>query len=189
MNRIYVNAPVTIGFAIISLGALMLSGITGGWSDVQLFSVYRAPLSDPLSYARVFTYVLGHANFQHYFGNMSILLLLGPMLEEKYGSWAMAVVMIITAFCTGILQVILFPDQALLGASGIAFMMILMSSFANFKKGQIPLSLILVAALYLGKEAVDSITVQDNVSQFAHLAGGTAGAVLGYLLNMRRFSA
>lgn len=186
MKRIYINAPVTIGFALLSLGALLLSGFTGGGSNLYLFSVYRAPLTDPLAYIRIFTHVIGHANFQHYFGNIAILLLIGPMLEEKYGSAPLAASMAITALITGLLQVILFPDEMLLGASGIVFMMILMSSFANFRKGQIPLSLILIAALYLGKEATDSIMVKDNISQLSHLAGGIAGGAMGYFLNMRR---
>lgn len=188
MKKIYINAPVTIGFVLLSLGALLFSYLTGGLTNLLIFSVYRAPLTDPLAYLRIFTHVIGHASFQHYFGNISILLLIGPMLEEKYGSVPLAVTMAITALTTGVLQVIFFPGEMLLGASGIVFMMILMSSFANFRKGQIPLSLILVAMLYLGKEAADSVMVNDNISQFTHIIGGLVGGSMGYILNTRRLS-
>ena len=31
-------------------------------------------------------YIFGHASFSHFFGNVSILLLLGPIVEERFGS-------------------------------------------------------------------------------------------------------
>ncbi|MDY4507258.1 MAG: rhomboid family intramembrane serine protease [Candidatus Faecousia sp.] len=35
---------------------------------------------------RCFTHVFGHVGFDHFLGNAMCLLLIGPMLEEKYGS-------------------------------------------------------------------------------------------------------
>lgn len=117
--------------------------------------------------------------------NFLIILLVGPMLEMKYGSKCMLQMIVITAFATGVLNVIFF-DTALLGASGIAFMLIILSSFVNIKKGSIPLTLLLVASLYLGREIVEGITAQDNISQFAHIAGGICGGVFGFTLKSGR---
>ena len=146
------NAPVVLSFAIISLLVLVLDSVTGGASTARLFCVYRAPLTDPLTYVRFFTHVLGHSGYSHYMGNMLLLLLVGPGLEEKYGSRNLLLTIVITAFATGLVQFLLFPHSALLGASGVVFMMIVLSSFTEMKKGGIPLTMLLVVALYLGSE-------------------------------------
>lgn len=143
------NAPVVLSFALISLLVLVLDSVTGGASTARLFCVYRAPLTDPLTYVRFFTHVLGHSGYSHYMGNMLLLLLVGPGLEEKYGSRNLLLTIVITAFATGLVQFLLFPHSALLGASGVVFMMIVLSSFTEMKKGGIPLTMLLVVALYL----------------------------------------
>ena len=182
--RLQYNAPVVLSFALLSLGALLLSRVTMGRTNRLLFSVYRCSLSDVLAWPRFFLHVLGHANFSHYIGNMMLILVIGPPLEEKHGSrpliWAIAV----TALASGLVHWLFFPGTALLGASGIVFMMIVMSSLAGMKDGCIPLTLVLVLALYIGGELVQGVTLKDNISQLTHVIGGLCGAVLG--VNLRR---
>jgi len=86
---------------------------------------------------------------------------------------------IITALVTGLLNISFF-DTGLLGASGIVFMLILLVSFTNVKGGQIPLTFILVAILFVGKEVMHSLSA-DQVSQFAHIIGGVCGSIFGFL--------
>ena len=180
------NAPVVLSFAILSLLVLVLDSATGGASTARLFCVYRAPLTDPLTYVRFFTHVLGHSGYSHYMGNMLLLLLVGPGLEEKYGSRNLLLTIAITAFATGLVQFLLFPHSALLGASGVVFMMIVLSSFTEMKKGGIPLTMLLVVALYLGSEIADGLTKTDNVSHLTHIVGGVSGIVFGFRLAGRR---
>lgn len=176
------NAPVVLSFALISLLVLVLDSATGGASTARLFCVYRAPLTDPLTYVRFFTHVLGHSGYSHYMGNMLLLLLVGPGLEEKYGSRNLLLTIVITAFATGLVQFLLFPHSALLGASGVVFMMIVLSSFTEMKKGGIPLTMLLVVALYLGSEIADGLTKTDNVSHLTHIVGGVSGIFFGFRL-------
>lgn len=185
LSRFQYNAPVTLTYAFISLGVLVLGIATKGMTTELLFSNYRTSFLDPLQYVRLFTHVIGHANWEHYSGNFLIILLLGPMLEEKYGSKNVLQMILITAFITGILNTLLF-DTALLGASGIVFMMILLSSFANAEDGRIPLTLIIVAIIFIGKEVVNGIFMQDNISQITHIIGGMCGGIFGYWKNKRK---
>jgi rhomboid protease GluP len=104
--------------------------------------------------------------------------LVGPIVEEKYGSKSLLIMILITALITGILN-ILFFNAGLLGASGIVFMLILLSSFTNVRSGEIPVTFILVAILFLGREVFESLQ-NDNISQFAHIIGGICGSVFGY---------
>ena len=67
----------------------------------------------------------------------------------------------------------------LVGASGIVFMLILLSSLVNFKSGQIPLTFVLVAILFFGREVVSALK-PDHVSQAAHIIGGVCGSLFGF---------
>ena len=111
-------------------------------------------------------------------GNMVYILLLGPLMEEKYGSKNLLEMIGITAILTGIVNMAFF-DSALLGASGIAFMLIILSSITGIKEGEIPLTLIIVVVFFIGKEVVSGIFVRDNISQLTHIIGGFCGALFG----------
>lgn len=179
------NAPVALTFSLLALIALVLDGVTNGWTTANLFSVYRCSLADPLAWFRFFGHVLGHSGFGHYIGNIVLILVLGPNLEDRFGSWNVLWAILVTALVSGLVQFIFFPGTALLGASGIVFMMILLSSFGGVRNGVIPITLILVAIFYLGGELWDAIFVDDNVSQLTHIIGGLCGTVLGFLLSGR----
>ena len=180
------NAPVILSFALLSLLALVLGNLTNGATTYHYFSVYRSSLSDPLTYIRFFGHVLGHAGYDHYMGNMLLLLLVGPGIEEKYGHRTTALCIAVTALVTGLVQFIFFPATALLGASGIVFMMIVLSSFTEMGKEGIPITLILVVVFYLGGELMDGLTALDNVSQLTHIVGGICGLVFGFTIKKRR---
>ena len=186
LRRIQYNAPFTLTFALVALAVLGLSKLTGGVSTTRLFSVYSAPLTDPLTYVRFFGHVLGHSSLQHYTGNFLILLMVGPLLEEKYGSKLLVAMTAITALVTGIFFIILTSGSALLGASSIVFMLILLSSFTNLQEGRIPLTLVAALAIYLGQEIFAGITRSDNISQLAHIIGGICGVLFGFYIAKRK---
>ena len=99
--KISFNSPVVLWFAILCLISLILSYVTQGYTNQLLFSVYRSSLLDPFTYVRFFGHVLGHADMEHYLSNMMFLLVVGPLLEEKYGSKSLLFVILSTAFVTG----------------------------------------------------------------------------------------
>ena len=184
--KIKLNSPLILGFVFLSLAAMILNITTGGASNRLLFMTYRSSLADPLTYVRFFGHVLGHAGWQHYIGNMSYILLLGPMLEEKYGARRLLGVMALTALITGLVNYFFFPHMARCGASGVVFAFILMTSFTSFKKGEIPITFILVAIVYLGQQVYDGLFVKDNISNMSHIVGGIVGAVSGYIMGKKR---
>ncbi len=183
--RITFNSPVVLSIVAISFIATLLNELTGGVSNMLLFMTYRSSPLSPLTWLRMLTHIFGHSSWTHLIGNMSYLLLLGPMLEEKYSSRTLAAIVAITAVVTSLINCLLFPNVALCGASGVVFAFILLSSFTNFREGEIPLTFILVAVFFIGQQVYEGITVQDNISNMAHIVGGIVGSFLGYHLNRR----
>lgn len=186
--KVSFNSPVILGFAAISFIALILGLITGGWTNTMLFSVYRSSMLNPLTYIRFVGHIFGHAGWEHFMGNMMLILVVGPLLEEKYGSSNLLFVILAAALVTGIANFTLFPRVQLLGASGVVFALILLSSFTGLNEDGIPLTFILVAALYIGQQIYQGIFVDDNVSNLTHILGGLVGAGLGYVLNKKKLS-
>ena len=177
--KIQYDAPVALTFALLCFAALIANYFTNGWVNKNICSVYRSSLADPLTYVRLFGHVLGHTDFNHFFGNMSLFLVLSAIVENRYGSVRLLISIIITAFVSGLIHFVFFPATVLLGASGIVFMMIFLASMANSKGGVIPVSLILVGIIYLGREIWALIFTADNISQLTHIIGGICGIIFG----------
>ena len=179
-RKITYNSPVVLTFSLVSLAALILGELTGGFITQNFFMLFLTSVTDPMQYIRLFTHVLGHADWAHYSGNITLLLLIGPMLEEKYGSRRLLVVIIFTAVITAFINLLLFPSMAVLGASGIVFAFILLASITDIKKGEIPLTLIVVTIVYIGGEVLNAVFEADSVSQLSHIIGGVVGCLFGY---------
>ncbi|MDO5298420.1 MAG: rhomboid family intramembrane serine protease [Clostridia bacterium] len=173
------NAPAVLCFALLSLGALGLSILTGGASSRMVFSVYRSSFLNPLSYVRLFCHVLGHTTFSHYVSNMALILALGPIVEERYGSWRLLFMFAVTALVSGLFHIFFGGNSMLMGASGIVYMLIFLASTSGAKGGEIPLTLVAVAALYLTQEIMGGLFSADNISHLSHIVGGICGAVMG----------
>lgn len=186
--RVSFNAPVILGFTIICFVALILAQFTGGWTNNLLFSVYHSSLLDPFTYIRFIGHVFGHVSWEHFIGNIMLILVVGPLLEEKYGSANMIFVILATALITGMVNYIFFPHIQLLGASGVVFALILLSSFTSIKEGEIPLTFILVAIIYIGQQVYAGLFIQDNVANLTHILGGFVGAVLGFVMNKNKMN-
>lgn len=183
--KIKFNAPVVLSLVVISFIVTLLNYITVGASGRILFSTYHSPLLSPMTWIRAFTHIFGHADWAHLIGNMSYILLLGPMLEEKYSSQTLAVIIAITAFGTSLVNYVFFPQVALCGASGVVFAFILLSSFTSFTEGEIPITFILVAVFFIGQQIWEGMAIQDDISNMAHIVGGIIGGAIGYGLNKK----
>ena len=177
------NSPVILGFAAVCVIAQILNMVTGGASNRAVFSVYGASLLNPLTWVRCVGHVFGHAGWDHLIGNLMYILILGPMIEEKYGARNTAVIILATAAVTGIISMIFFPRIMLLGASGVVFAFILIGSITAKEDRKIPVTFILVALLYIGQQVWQGVTQRDSISQMSHIIGGITGSVLGFTLN------
>ena len=178
--KVTYNAKFTLSFCLLSLLMLLANMITGGIMN-NVFS-----LSPSISFTgayRLISYIFCHADVQHLMGNFLFLLLLGPILEEKYGTKLLALMTATTAIATGVVNAIFFNDS-IIGASGIVFMFIVLSSIVNVKQKEIPLTFIFIVIIYIGGELFNGLA-NDNISQFGHILGGVCGGALGFLFNKK----
>ena len=183
--RLHYNAPVVLTYTLMAMVVLVLDMLLGEVVIPSAFVVYPGgSFVDPMTWVRLWGHALGHAGWDHLLGNVAVILLVGPMLEEKYGSRRLFLMMSFTALITG-LMVTMFFREALLGGSGVAFMMILLGSFSNGKTGHIPLTFVLVALIYLGREVFAAFH-DDQISQMAHVIGGVVGSLLGFTHHQKK---
>ncbi|MDR2742141.1 MAG: rhomboid family intramembrane serine protease [Treponema sp.] len=185
--KIKYNAPTVLTFTFVSAAALVLNqtilrGLTQTWFMVPGRGGFH--FGSVRNWVTLFTHVMGHADINHFLSNFSFILLIGPILEATYGSRSLLLMIAVTALVTGVLNTLFF-SSFLLGASGVVFMLILLASFTNFNKGEIPLTFILILILYLGKELINSFRA-DNISEFAHIVGGFCGSLFGFFRPAKR---
>ncbi|MGB0694980.1 MAG: rhomboid family intramembrane serine protease [Rhodospirillaceae bacterium] len=174
LPSIRLNAPVTILYFFLALAvtcADMVMDLTG---PLAAFGPPRLTVEYGL---RLLGSPLVHGDLTHLFGNFAFLLLLGPVLENRFGSKRVLLMFLVTGAVVAALHGLLFPG-GLIGASGVVFMAVMLVAYSSARGGGIPLTFLLIAALFLGKEILASLN-PDQVSQFAHLAGGALGVLFG----------
>jgi len=186
--KIRYNAPTILTYtffcaAVVALSTTLFPSLTRDWFVVPGKGNFSPALLR--HWITLFSHIAGHSSWNHLVSNFSLILLIGPMLEGSYGSRALFVMMLTTGLVTGVLNVLFFPT-GLMGASGVVFMMILLASFTNFSRGEIPLTFILVLVLYLGDQFFKSFTT-DNISYFAHIIGGFCGSLFGFFIPPKKY--
>ena len=175
--KISFNSPVVLTFVIIASLELLTNTLTHGAVGGYFVAPGRLSQLSIMALPQSVLHVFGHADIDHLVGNMMFILLLGPILEEKYGSMSLLCMIVVTAVFTAFLNAFFF-SSGILGASGLVFMMIVLSSFTNVKTGTFPATFVFVIIFYFGKEIYQSFT-PSNVSHFAHILGGCFGGVFG----------
>lgn len=181
--RISFNSPVVLGFISICVLVTFLGFLSSGKITDFLFTTYHSSPKNLLTYVRFFTHIFGHRDWDHLLKNCVYLLLLGPMLEEKYGSKQIFKTIALTAVVTAFINYNFFDEVSLSGASGVVFAFILLASVTEFKEGEIPVTFIMITLIFVGGEIYKGITIDDNVSNMSHIAGGLIGGATGYMTN------
>ena len=171
MPRIEFNAPVTVCYALAASAATIL--------PVQGKLAIHGPIRplDSGFLLSLFTWTLAHGGMTHLLSNVVVILLAGPLLEDRFGSLRMLAVLVTASVLVGLAHCILDPGGALIGASGTVFCLIMLAG----RSGTIPLTVLLVAALYLGRELV-GLLANDGISQTAHILGAALGMSLGLVM-------
>lgn len=176
------NAPVILTYFFICLIILIVDKLCKGKFSATFFTTYKNDsLLNPLTYFKLVSHSLGHADWDHLYSNFIKILLIGPLIEEKYGSINLLIAMILTSLIIGIVNKV-FGKGGILGASGVAYMLILLSSFVNMENGKIPITLTLIILFFVVDEVIKLFRrKKDGVSHLGHITGAICGIILGML--------
>ncbi len=175
------NSIVIITYFLVSLAAWLFNVLSHGKTNKLLFSSYRSSLLNPLTYIRLFTHAIGHKDIDHLISNFLYILLIGPMIEEKYGSMNLLIMLLITSLIISLFNMI-FHNYQILGASGNVYMLIVLSSFSNIQEGKIPLTLVLIFIFYIVSEIRKSrLEKNSKIYHDGHLIGALCGLAFGFL--------
>ncbi len=182
LNYFQYNSVVILTYFFVCLGIMIIHSLTKGESTKNFFSTSsNSSLFNPITYIRFFTHILGHGSWEHFTHNFLEILLIGPMVEEKYGSYNLLIMILITAFVAGVANKIFCRNTRIYGASGVVFMLIVLSSFVNIQAGKIPLTLVLIILFYVVDEVFKGLFKKnDNLSHLGHILGGLCGLVFGF---------
>lgn len=190
LSKLDYNSPIILSYFFICLIILLIDKVCKGKFSATFFTTYKNDsLLNPLTYFKLISHSLGHADWNHLYSNFIKILLIGPLIEEKYGSINLLIAMILTSLIIGIVNKI-FGKSGILGASGIAYMLIILCSFVNIEGGKVPITLVLIVLFFVVDEVIKLISgKKDGVSHLGHITGAICGAVFGILtLNGLDFS-
>lgn len=174
LASLILTSPVNGGSAALAGGAL---GVAGAAASNLAFSA-----SNPLSYLRLFSYALGAASGEILVCNMIFILLLGPSMEERYGTVVIAIMTFVSALFSGVLNAC-FCKSTLQGCEAIIFMMIFLNSFISLSKKKIPFSFVLVFILFVlrGIFSADFKAASSAIQIIINVAGGLCGSLFAFL--------
>ncbi len=175
-NSFNYNSVVVLSYFFLCLIILGVNYLTHDKMNKYLFSNYVSSPWNPLTYFRLFSHCLGHDSFEHLAHNFIYILLVGPMIEEKYGSFNLLMMILITSLACGLVNTI-FTHHQILGSSGITFMLIVLSSAVNIVNGKIPITLVLILLFYVVEEVIKAFQKKDHVSHLSHIVGSICGII------------
>lgn len=179
LNSFSYNSIVILSYFFLSLIILGINYLTHDKLNKYLFSNYVSAPWNPLTYFRLFSHSLGHENFEHLMNNFVYILLVGPMIEEKYGSINLLIMILITSLVCSLINII-FVRNRILGSSGITFMLIVLSSAVNLVNGKIPISLILILLFHVIEEVIKAFRKNDHISHISHIVGACCGIIFSF---------
>ena len=159
-----------------------LATITPGATNLlRLEAIGPINCLNPRWYLGVVGHVFAHQGLIHWAGNMALFLLLAPAIERKLGALRFLFTLLGLTLLTGLSEalVLTFTRTAVIGASGLVFAFILLTTFTESRKGEIPLSSLAVAMLW-GTKELGGLFTPDTVANSAHLAGALWGFIWGW---------
>lgn len=181
LNYFSYNSVVILSYFFICLIILIVNYLLK--DKLNNFLVFRrGNIFNPMNYIRIITSGFCHKDWEHFKNNFVIILLIGPLLEEKYGSINILYMILITSFVSSVFHLIFYNSVAI-GASDNAYMFIVLCSIVNIGDGKIPITLLLIILFYVLDEFIMFVFhKKDNVSHDSHIIGAFLGFVFGYFI-------
>lgn len=193
--KVSYDAPVTLTFVIVSVVFFLLNSFViknGALEKILASPTTQAGalpfiVKQPVSYLRLLLYIFGAGQAAGVMGgtsagavlitNLILIMLLGPAMEERYGSVIIGIMIFVSALFSGVLNAC-FCAESLVGAVPLVCMMIFLNAFMSFSKKTFPLSFAAVVVLFVFLEIFSGA---GAVKIIICIAGGLCGSLFAFL--------
>ena len=194
--KVAYDAPVTLTFVFICVIIFLLNiFFVKSGKNLGLEKIFASPTSQAgvlpfiptvsLSYVRLLLYIFGSSGAGDIasggasvlFTNLILIMLLGPAMEERYGSVIIGIMMFVSALFSGVLNAC-FCETSLIGAVPVVSMMIFLNAFMSFSKKKFPLSFAAVMILFVVLQIFDGA---GAIRIIICIAGGLCGSLFAFL--------
>ena len=186
--KVSYDAPVTLTFVIVCAIIFLLNMLLAKSGKVAGFEkIFASPTSQAgvlpfipkqvLSYLRLLLYIFGTFEINTLLSNLIMIVILGPAMEERYGSVIIGLMIFVSALFSGVLNAC-FSAESLVGALPVICMMVFLNAFMAFSKKTVPLTFIFVIILiafmqiFSGNNAIQTVIC---------IAGGLCGSLFAFL--------
>ena len=186
--KVSYDAPVTLSFVILCALFFLLNSFViknGALEKVLASPTTQAGalpfiVKQPLSYVRLLLYIFGAGVTgagSVLITNLILIMLLGPAMEERYGSVIIGIMIFVSALFSGVLNACFCADS-LIGAVPVVCMMIFLNAFMSFSKKTFPLSFAAVVILFVFLEIFSGA---GAIKIIICIAGGLCGSLFAFL--------
>lgn len=181
------DAPVTITFALLALVIFILDtfvfkgSFSGQWLLTPTVAEGFLPFSfsDFPSIVRLFLHVFGYTDPAVLICNLIFILLLGPAMEERYGSVIIGIMIFVAALFSGVLSAC-FCKVPACGAEPVVFMLVLLCTMMHLSRSKVSASSLAVIALFIGMLVLRK-NLNGVVGVVIVVAGGLCGSLFAFL--------
>ncbi|MCR4953009.1 MAG: rhomboid family intramembrane serine protease [Treponema sp.] len=179
------DSPVALSFAIITILLFVMNALViKGRIDVFFYAptnsggAFPFNLKDGASYLRLVLYQFGYFDLSFLFADLIIILLLGQILEERYGSVIMGLMMFFSTLFSGVLNAC-FGKEKLCGAASIVIMMVFLNALTSISKKKVSVLSVATIVLVICRE----IFARNGgfISVIVSVAGGLCGSLFAFL--------
>lgn len=180
------DAPVTLTFTLLSVLLFVIDFVflkerlnSSIFITPTVSGDFQFSFSSLNSYLRLFLYIFGRESTLLFFSRLVIITLLGPRMEERYGSAVIGIMILVSTLFTGVLSASCCKHP-FNGTDPIVFMLILLDMLFHISKKTISLSSALATALFI---ACLFINPNENglVGILIVLAGGLCGSLFAFM--------
>ena len=175
------DSYVTLGYFFLCFFIFLLNFITKD-QVTKFLKIRRGSIFNPMNYVRLFTSGLCHTNFQHFKNNFVFILLLGPILEERYGSIVLLEMILITTVASSVFHLFFYESSAI-GASDVVYMMVVLCGITCAPDHLIPVTFVFLCLFFVLSEVIGMFfhKKKDNTGYDGHVIGAICGFLFGYV--------
>ncbi len=129
-------------------------------------------------YITIFIHVFAHKEAHVLILNTACILLLGPQIEQAYGKILYILMIIITAFITGVLSTLLSQSH-IYGAQGVVTLLFIISVLAQAKTKIVPSTIIVATISYIAYTLIEG--TQTTTEKIVPMIGALCASVFGFI--------